>query len=485
MKTVVTIGGSDSAGCSGIQADIKAISAFNLHAACVLTSVTAQNTQAVIHNQRLETDTVRSQLEAIVSDLSVGAIKIGLLGNASVIRTIAEVVDKHALSKIPIIVDPVISSSTGQLLLDPQAQQELLLQLLPCATLFTPNCDEAQILTGIDIQTIDDAINAGRSLLASGCGAILIKGGHFTFAPTTDVLVLPDQVITFPAKKIPTANTRGTGCSLASAIAACMATEIPLVESIRAAKNFVRRSIAAGYSVGSGPGPIDSLHWQRYPILPKVALGRFHAITDQNLQTTYSHLEVAKLALEGGADVIQYRDKANLTSAQRIEVATELSHLCKAHKANLIINDRTDIARSTSAAGVHLGKNDLSPTVARHILGPNAYIGKTANSYEEALAAEQLPIDYLGVGPIFKTTSKSNAPAPLGLATLEKIAKQVTKPIIAIGGIEPELVGSVIEAGAYGIAILSGLWKGSNPLIDIQAYSQSLQEAAFEKRDSA
>ena len=483
MRTIVAIGGSDSAGCSGIQADLRAVSAFDLHCSTVVTAITAQNTLNVKQNQPMAADLVKTQLDAVLSDLAVGAVKTGLLGTADTIRGVAKVLREKTLGQMPIIVDPVIRSSTGELLLSESGQAELMKQIIPLTTLITPNIDEAKSLTGIDIQTIDDGINAGRSLIALGCEGVLIKGGHLKSDPGTDVLVLPSQIVTFPGKAIATSNTRGTGCSLASAIAACMVKGMSLVSSIQTAKEFVRRSIASSYSVGKGPGPIDSFHCQRYSQPHRIPMGRFHAITDQTLQKTYSHIELASFALKGGADVIQYRDKSNIDSKARINIAKQIGALCKESGASLIVNDRADVARGALASGVHIGKDDLPPQLARQIMGPMAFIGKTANSLEEALKADQEPVDYIGVGPIFGTTSKINALDPLGLEALERIANQTNKPIIAIGGIEPHVVDSVIGAGAFGIAILSGLWKSPDLLERITLYSKNIRAAVFNRRE--
>ena len=483
MKAILAIGGSDSAGCSGIQADLKTMSAFDLHGSSVVTTITAQNTREVRENIPMSAEIVRAQLELILSDLTIGAVKTGLLGTSEIIHTIADVLRTKAFNKMPIIVDPVIRASTGKVLLGEDAQSALIKQILPLTTLLTPNAIEASALTGIPIHCAQDAINAGRSLIDLGCESVLIKGGHFNFSPGTDILVLPNQVLTFTGKAIEASNTRGTGCTLASAIAACLTKGMPLPESVQIAKAFVQRSIESSYSIGEGPGPIDVFHCQRYAKIHRAPLGRFHAITNASLQSTYSHIELANLALKGGADVVQYREKSNLDSMSRITIATQIRSLCHEYKANLIVNDRTEIARGACAAGVHIGKNDLPPKLARQIMGPIALIGRTANSFEEALQAEQEPVDYIGVGPVFGTTSKVNAAEPLGLETLEKIANHTTKPIIAIGGIDPEHVDALIKAGAFGFAILSGLWKYPSPLENIRLYSEKLRSAVFKYRE--
>ncbi|MED5464120.1 MAG: bifunctional hydroxymethylpyrimidine kinase/phosphomethylpyrimidine kinase [Myxococcota bacterium] len=481
MKTVLAIGGSDSSGCSGVQADLKVFSALGLHGATTLTSVTAQNTQLVARAAPLEASLVQAQLASTFDDLRVCGVKVGLTGSATTLRTIGETLRPLKDSPVPIVVDPVIHSSTGKRLLSPDAQEALLQQLVPLATLITPNAHEAEALTGISVKTPEDAVEAGRVLIARGCGAVLVKGGHFESRRGTDVLILPEQVLTFPAELVPALHTRGTGCSLASAITAFLVRGLSLSAAVPAAKEFVRRAIEGGYSVGEGPGPIDSMHAQRCAHSPTRPVGRFHALTDQLLQTQHTHVEIAKMALEGGAEVIQYREVARIKAAVEIERAAQIAALCEDYGATFIVNDRADIARAAGAAGVHLGKEDLPPTLARALLGPNALIGHTANTLADALLADAAPVDYIGIGPVFGTTSKANAPEALGIERFHHIASQVSKPVIAIGGIEVCHVNEVIDAGAFGIAVLSGLWPDASGESQIERYADALKVAVAKK----
>ena len=483
MKTVLAIGGSDSSGCSGVQADLRTISALGLHGATTLTTVTAQNTLRVERAAPLDTALVQAQLDSTLGDLRVAGIKIGLTGPAETLRIIGQALRALKGASIPIVVDPVIHSSTGRRLLTPEAQEALLHELVPLATLLTPNADEAQALTGISVKTPEDAVEAGRALITRGCGAVLVKGGHFETQRGTDVLVLRDQVVTFPGELVPALHTRGTGCSLASAITAFLVKGQPLSAAVPAAKEFVRRAIATGYSVGDGPGPIDSMHAQRHVHSPTRPVGRFHALTDQFLQEQHTHVEIARRALQGGADVIQYREVSRMKTAVEIERALQIAALCEEYDATFIVNDRVDIARAAGAAGVHLGKEDLPPTLARALLGPHALIGHTANTLADALLADEAPVDYIGVGPVFRTTSKANAPEALGVEQFHRIASQVTKPVIAIGGIEVCHVNEVIGAGAFGIAVLSGLWPDVFGASQIERYAEALT-AAVAKQDS-
>ena len=192
-------------------------------------------------------------------------------------------------------------------------------------------------------------------------------------------------------------------------------------------------------------------------------IGRLHVITDEVLQDRFSHAELARLAAEGGADVIQYREKRPLATRELVEAAAAVQDAISGSGAGLIVNDRVDVA-SVAGADVHLGRDDPDPAAARRLLGSGAVIGGTANSLEEARRAADGPVDYIGVGPVYGTTSKGDRAAPkLGLEHLAAIAAAVDKPVIAIGGIQAPNVAEVMAAGAHGIAVLSAVACRADP----------------------
>lgn len=188
----------------------------------------------------------------------------------------------------------------------------------------------------------------------------------------------------------------------------------------------------------------------------KPAIGRLHVITDEVLQTRFSHAELASMAVAGGADAVQLREKRPWTTRQLIEAATLVGEAC-GDKALLVVDDRADVAAAVGAPALHLGRDDLPVEVARRLLGPDAVIGGTANSIEEAQRVARTPIDYLGVGPVYGTKSKANPAPDMGLETLRRIVEQVGVPVIAIGSITPERVGEVMATGVHGVAVLSGI----------------------------
>jgi thiamine-phosphate pyrophosphorylase len=205
-------------------------------------------------------------------------------------------------------------------------------------------------------------------------------------------------------------------------------------------------------------------------------VGRLHVITDEVLQTRFSHVELAAAAAAGGADVIQYREKRPVSTREMMRVAALISLACQEHGATLLIDDRADVAAAVGATAVHLGRDDLPPYVARQILGPDAIIGGTANSVEEAVKVAKQPVDYLGVGPVFGTSSKGNRAAPmLGLLQFAEICAAVDKPVIGIGNITIDRVGDVLEAGAHGVAVLSAVVCQEDPQASCQEFADEIR----------
>jgi thiamine-phosphate pyrophosphorylase len=204
-------------------------------------------------------------------------------------------------------------------------------------------------------------------------------------------------------------------------------------------------------------------------------LGRLHVITDEVLQTRYSHAEVAELALAGGADAIQYREKRALLTRELVANAGAIAEACRSAGATSIIDDRADVAAAVSASGIHLGRDDLEVGAARRLLGDGFLIGGTANSIEEARRVFATPVDYVGIGPVFGTASKANPAPVMGLETLAAICAESPVPVIAIGSITVATVEAVLDTGAYGIAVLSGITCAPNPTAAARDYAERIR----------
>jgi len=259
---VLIIAGSDSGGGAGIQADIKAVSALDGYAATAITALTAQNTQGVHGVHPVPVDFIDQQINVVMSDIGADCIKTGMLHDAEVIETVTRALKRDAAG-IPLVADPVMVAKGGARLLVEDAVAALIGCLVPMATVLTPNIPEAEALTGIEASD-EAALQAiGEDLLAKGAKAVLLKGGHLNGPMIQDRLFTGDGVKIFENPRIDTAHTHGTGCTLASSIAAGIAASLPLAEAIGRAETYLHKAIAGAPGYGSGHGPVDHMHTVR------------------------------------------------------------------------------------------------------------------------------------------------------------------------------------------------------------------------------
>ncbi len=257
MKHCLTIAGSDSCGGAGIQADLKAFSAHGVYGMSVITAVTAQNTQGVFDVQDINPSVIAHQIEAVMDDIRVDAIKIGMVSRPETIETIAATLKKYPLP--PLIIDPVMISKSGYDLLQPEAKKALIETLLPMATLITPNLPEAEVIVGYTIDTIELMKKAARDLHKIGCTYVLVKGGHLS-DDATDVLFDGEHFHLLEAKRLISINTHGTGCTLSSAIAANLAKGLHVKEAVEEAKAYITEAIGFGFPLGKGVGPVHHFY---------------------------------------------------------------------------------------------------------------------------------------------------------------------------------------------------------------------------------
>jgi hydroxymethylpyrimidine/phosphomethylpyrimidine kinase len=261
IPIAVTIAGSDSGGGAGIQADLKTFSALGVYGASVITALTAQNTQGVTGIHDTPAGFITAQIDAVFSDLDVKAVKIGMVSRVDAIEAIVAGLRKWKPKHV--VLDPVMVATSGDRLLAPDAIDLLRTRLIPCAHIITPNMPEAAALLDLPIATTEAEIEGqGRKLLALGCPAVLIKGGHGEGAESADYLVTAAGTVRLAAPRTKTKNTHGTGCTLSSAIAANLAKGAPLETAAKHAKAYVSAAIAAAdrLSVGKGHGPVHHFY---------------------------------------------------------------------------------------------------------------------------------------------------------------------------------------------------------------------------------
>jgi hydroxymethylpyrimidine/phosphomethylpyrimidine kinase len=255
---VLTIAGSDSGGGAGIQADLKTFSALGCYGMSVVTALTAQNTTGVTGIHAVPPDFVVQQMAAVFSDIGTDAVKIGMLYSAELIQAVADGLRRHEASNI--VLDPVMVAQSGDKLLQDAAITALKNHLLPLATVLTPNLPEAAVLLGQEVKGLDDMQAAAKNLAAFGSRSVLLKGGHAQGNDSSDVLYIAedDLCVVLGDRRVRTANTHGTGCTLSSAIAAYLAKGEAIAPAIRKAKTYIGEAIRAGapYRLGHGSGPV-------------------------------------------------------------------------------------------------------------------------------------------------------------------------------------------------------------------------------------
>lgn len=259
---ILTIAGSDCSGGAGIQADIKAISALGAYAASAITAITVQNTCGVSDIHPIPAQYVKGQIDAVMTDIRPQAIKIGMINDVEIVKVIVDAIRKYKPAHV--VLDPVMVSTSGCKLIEDKAIEALTRELIPLATLITPNLREAEVLAGCPIKTVEDMKQTADRLLEYQCQAVLIKGGHLEEGDMCDVLKTSQQPkpYLFTAPKVESKNTHGTGCTLSSAIATFLALGNSTEEAVKKAKEYVYQGIVSGKDIhiGEGHGPLNHFH---------------------------------------------------------------------------------------------------------------------------------------------------------------------------------------------------------------------------------
>lgn len=259
---VLIVAGSDSGGGAGIQADIKAVSALGAYAATAITALTAQNTLGVHGVLPIDPAFVTRQMTVVLEDIGADAVKVGMLATAEVIEAVASTYEAYAVN-VPLVVDPVMVAKGGHSLLAKEAELTLKKRLLPLAEIVTPNLPEAEALTGLTIHDLGEMRRAANMILSFGAKSVLLKGGHMEGDRLQDLLLTEDAEHVFESPRLHTPHTHGTGCTLASAIAAGIAQGLGVVDAVARARTYVQIAIETAPGLGHGHGPLNHLHTVR------------------------------------------------------------------------------------------------------------------------------------------------------------------------------------------------------------------------------
>ncbi len=487
-----TIAGSDSSAGAGIQADLKTMQSLSVYCASVITSVTAQNTQRVSAVANMSEESVHEQVAALRHDLPPDAIKIGMLGSLQIVHTVTDAIQAMTC---PIVYDPVMIATSGDALVDPDALQAIRRNLVPLATLVTPNWFEAHILAErgfVDPSEVPEAElslyieTLAADILASGARSVLLKGGHLDGAYAQDFWTDGTASRWFTSHRQLVTSTHGTGCTLSSAIAASLAKGTEIIDAIVIAKAFVNQGLRLAPGVGFGNGPLAHVQpaFQEHD-LPWLTTHADEGRERPNFRRDdsigfYPIVPDSKwvgLVAEAGARTVQLRIK----NKSMVEIEDEIISAIKIAQrfnCNLYINDYWQFAIKHKAYGVHLGQEDLEDSDLSAISRSNLRLGVSTHCYAEVARALAVRPSYIAIGPVFSTTTKVMRFAPQGLDALLNWSQMLTYPLVAIGGITFEIAEDVISHGASGLAVVRDVIDSEQPTARVQRWLSLFEKNA-------
>lgn len=467
---VCAISASDSSGHAGHQCDLRVIQDLGAHAVSVISGLTAQNSQRVCHIEVTSPASFAAQIASLREDLHIRALKTGLLLSADQAEQVAAFA--HS-SDCPLIVDPVLSATTGT---DFAAAEQLQAcpQLLAAADLLTPNLPEAERLLGVTLSSADAIVAATKTLRAMGCKAVLIKGGHRTdnrsddFDPgyCYDYYDDGDQPFWLRQPRLHTSNSRGTGCALASAIASFVALGKALRDALVLANAYVHQGLLAGFAIGQGRGLLGQCGWPEdfasFPVLAtsleefdRAAFARCDS-RQLGLYPLAGSVESLERLLRLGVTTLQLRLKDIPEGELEHHISTAVK-LGKEYGARVFINDHWQLAIRCDAYGVHLGQEDLRLADLAAIQRAGLRLGLSSHSEYEWLRAASCKPSYIAMGSVFPTRTKSVH--TIGLDNLHRWCQVLAPhfPLVAVGGITLDTVDEVLACGVDSVALVSAL----------------------------
>ncbi len=494
---VWSIAGSDSGGGAGLQADLKALQAFGVHGCTAVASVTAQSSVEVTHVQAVSADLLDAQLAALAQDMPPQAIKTGLLGSVDNLRVVCRWVDALRAQGYPValVVDPVLGSTTGTAFVDDALLDAYCRQLLPRATLITPNRREAvRLLQAEDADhpllaapapELAQALQARWRLgtreraPADGqgvydCFAVAITGGDDAHAQglASDWLQTAQAAGWLSLPRVDTVHHHGTGCTFASTAAAALASGYCVADAVVLAKMATTHALRHAYAAGQGAGPVQALpdfaqHVGNLPWLQKTP-ARHTSFPDlaHPALGVYAVVDSAawvRRVLAAGIRTVQLRIKDPIEPTLSAQIAESIAAAQATSGAQLFINDHWQLALQLGAYGVHLGQEDLDTVDLDALRQAGVRLGLSTHSYWEVARAWALRPSYIACGPIFATQSKDMPWIPQGLDNLRYWAGVLPVPVVGIAGIDASNVADVAATGAASAAVISAITKSANP----------------------
>jgi len=482
---VWTIAGSDSGGGAGLQADLRALEAFEAHGCSVVAAITAQNSVAVQRIDAVTPAVLEAQLTALAADMPPAAIKTGMLGSAENLRVLVRWIDRlrEQNPSLPVIVDPVLRATTGAAFADDALLQAYREALLPRASLATPNRREASALLGG--ATLDKAAveRAAAALLAMGCKSVVITGGDETGDTSEDYAAAPYASGWLSLPRVAAAHHHGTGCVFASSAAAAMARNFVEIESIILAKMATTHALRHGYAAGQGAGPVrpragfalDSDNLPHFSIPGRAAVHGFAALAESKLglYAVVDSADWVRRVLEAGVRTVQLRIKDPAHPALRSEVRASIAAACAAG-AQLFVNDHWQVAIDEGVYGVHLGQEDLATADLAAIARAGLRLGISTHAYWEVCRAWALKPSYIACGPIHPTRAKAMPWIPQGNGNLAYWCALLPVPVVAIAGMDAQRAAQAMQCGAAGVAVIAAITTAASPENSIAELRQAI-----------
>ncbi len=495
---VWSVAGSDSGAGAGMQADLKVFETFAVHGCTALAAITAQNSCRVERVDAVPTEQLDAQLAALAGDMPPRAIKTGMLGSAANVRCVAAWVDRlRRRAPVALVVDPVWRATTGAALSGDALRAALLQELVPRATVVTPNRVEAAWLLGWDVARLAAPAGvpaAAAQMRALGPHGVVITGGDAGGPHSLDFLMTPEAQGWLSLPRVPTPHHHGSGCVFAAALAAALALEFCRADAAviakMAATHALRRSLPAGRGAGAvrpagGFGRdatlLPALH--AAPLPAGADAPAFAALADRWLglyAIVDSAASVARV-LAAGARTVQLRikDGAHPQLAQEIRRSVQAA---RSTQAQLFINDHWELALETGAYGVHLGQEDLAAADLAALRRRGLRLGLSTHSYWEVCRALALAPSYIACGPIHATATKAMPWRPQGPANLAYWCRVAPVPVVAIAGMDDARSAEAVRCGASGVAILRGIAPAGDPGLVIGRLQQAMDAARPQAR---
>ncbi|MEN9670318.1 MAG: thiamine phosphate synthase [Pseudomonadota bacterium] len=486
---VWTVAGSDSGAGAGLQADLRAFEAMDVHGCTVIAAITAQNSVDVQLIAPVDAAVFEAQLATLADDMPPAAIKIGMIGSVDNLLALVRWIDhlRHKNFQLAVVVDPVLGATTGASFVQADLIQAYCDELLPRADVITPNRNEAALLLGQKPLADASAVEqAAQSLQALGCKTVIITGGDAQGLHSEDYCLSPQAQGWLRLSRVETVHNHGTGCVFAATVAAAMARGFVSMEALVIAKMATTHALRHAYAAGQGAGPVRpqpdfAQHIENLPTfsLPKASLQtqplRFARLSDANLglYAVVDSSDWVQRVLASGVKTVQLRIKTPELVDIRREVQLSVQY-AKAAKAQLFINDHWQLAIEEGAYGVHLGQEDLHVADLQAIAQAGLCLGLSTHCYWEVCRAWALQPSYIACGPMYATQSKDMPWQPQGEHNVAYWSALLPLPLVAIGGINIDRAAQARQTGADGVAVISAITAAASPEAAIMALNQAI-----------